>query len=70
MGGENKVANENVGMRLCSDQEGRGGEVLDWREEGRPSTGQEAREVQEVVNRGLRDEGKKVRYAQGVQQQD
>ena len=30
--------------------------MLDWREEGRPSTGQEAREVQEVVDRGLLDE--------------
>ena len=56
LGVKNKVANEKVGMRLCLDQEGRGGEVLDWREEGRPSTGQEGREVQEVVDRGLRDE--------------
>ena len=54
--GEKKAANETVGMRPCLDQEGREGEVLDWREEGRPSTGQEAREVQEVVDRGLRDE--------------
>ena len=43
-------------MHPCLDQEGRGGEVLDWREEGRPSTGQEAREVQEAVDTGLRDE--------------
>ena len=56
LGGETKVANGTAGMRPCSDQEGRGGEGLVWREEGRPSTGQEAREVQEVVDRGLRDE--------------
>ena len=56
LGGDKKAANEIAGMRPCLDQEGRGGEVLDWREEGRPSTGQEAREVQEVVDRGLRDE--------------
>ena len=54
--GEKKAANETIGMRPCLDQEGREVEVLDWREEGRPSTGQEAREVQEVVDRGLRDE--------------
>ena len=30
--------------------------MLDWREEGRLSIEQEAREVQEVVDRGLRDE--------------
>ena len=43
-------------MRPCLDQEEPGGEVLDWREEGRPSTGHEAREVQEAVDTGLRDE--------------
>lgn len=43
-------------MRPCSDREGREGEVLDWLEEGRLSTGQEARGVQEGVERGLRDE--------------
>ena len=43
-------------MHPCLDQEGPGGEVLDWLEEGRRSTGQEAREVQEVVDSGIRDE--------------
>ena len=42
-------------MHPCLDQEERGGEVLDWREEGRLSIEQEAREVQEVADRGLRD---------------
>lgn len=42
------------GMRPCSDRGGREGEVLDWREEGQPLTGQEARGVQEVVERALR----------------
>lgn len=32
--------------------------MLDWQEEGRPSIGQEARGVQEVVERGLRNEEK------------
>ena len=56
MGGGKKAAHENAGMRPCLDQEEQGGEVLDWREEGRPSTGQEVREVQEAVDTGLRDE--------------
>ena len=30
--------------------------MLDWQEAGRPSIGQEARGVQEVVERGLRNE--------------
>lgn len=30
--------------------------MLDWQEEERPSIGQEAKGVQEVVERGLRDE--------------
>lgn len=56
LGDDKKAANENAGMHPCLDQEGQGAEVLDWREEGRPSTGQEAREVQEAVDTGLRDE--------------
>ena len=47
-----REANEITEMRPCSDQEGREGEVLDWREEGRLSIGQEAREVREAVERG------------------
>lgn len=49
-------AYEIAGTPPCSDREGREGEVLDWREEGRLSIGQGARGVQEVVERGLRDE--------------
>lgn len=51
-----REANDIAGMRPCSDREGREGEVLGWREEGRLSIGQEARGVQEVAERGLRDE--------------
>ena len=40
-------------MRLCLDREERGEEVLDWREEGPLSIGQEARGVREGVERGL-----------------
>ena len=48
-------------MRPCSDQGGREGEVLAWREEGQPLTEQEARGVQEVVERVLRDREKESR---------
>ena len=41
-----------LGMRPCSDRGGREEEVLDWREEGRLSIGQEARGVQEGVEMG------------------
>ena len=51
-----RKAHDISGMRLCSDREGREGEVLDWREEGRLSIGQEVRGVQEGVESGLRDE--------------
>ena len=51
-----RKAHDISGMRLCSDREEREGEVLDWREEGRLSIGQEVRGVQEGVERGLRDE--------------
>ena len=47
-----------AGMHPCSDRGGRGGEVLDWQEAGRPSIGQEAKGVQEVVERRLRNEKK------------
>ena len=44
---------EMAGMHPCLDREGREGEVLDWREEGPLSIGQEAREVQEGVEGDL-----------------
>ena len=47
-----REANEIAGMHPCSDHEGREGEVLDWREEEQLLIGQEAREVQEAVERG------------------
>ena len=47
--------NAILGMRPCSDRGGREGEVLDWREEGRLSIGQEVKGVQEVVELGLRE---------------
>ena len=52
--GRSKI-NEISGMRPCSDRGGREGEVLDWREEGRLSIGQEVRGVQEEVEREVRE---------------
>ena len=48
-----RVTKKMAEMRLCLDQEERGGEVLGWREEGRLSIGQEVRGVREEVERGL-----------------
>ena len=47
--------NAMLGMRPCSDRGEREGEVLDWREEGRLSIGQEVKGVQEVVELGVRE---------------
>lgn len=55
-----------AGMRPCSDRGEQEGEALDWRGEGRLSTGQEARGVQEVVDEGLSDEEGRSRDAHGV----
>lgn len=60
-----REANEIAGTPPCSDREGREGEVLDWREEGRLSIGQGVRGVQEVVERGLRDEEGRSSTANG-----
>ena len=55
-------------MHPCSDREGREEEVLDWREEGRLSTGQEARGVQEVVEMGceMRKGGRPIPIDNGI----